>query len=68
MQDAIFVLAKDIPLQGGGTIKKGTHIHLINDLFYLEEGLLEPEFQEDFRKLYINELKHGFKYLKKSTL
>lgn len=29
MQDAIFVLAKDIPLQGGGAIKKGTHIHVL---------------------------------------
>lgn len=63
-----YTLVKDIPLGGGEKIKAGTSIYLTEGVFYMEGGLLDQSFQEDFRTLLERETKYGFNYLRPDTM
>ena len=58
-----YTLVKDIPLGGDEKIKAGTSIYLTDGVFYMEGGLLDQDFQEDFGNLLERELRYGFDYL-----
>ncbi len=64
VREGKYTLVKDIPLGGDDKIKAGTSIYLTEGVFYMEGGLLDQDFQEDFRKLLENETRYGFKYLR----
>ncbi len=55
---------KDIPLGGDNKIKAGTSIYLTNGVFYMDGGLLDQDFQEDFKTLIMREAKNGWNYLR----
>lgn len=63
-----YTLVKDIPLGGDEKIKAGTAIYLTEGVFYMEGGLLDQSFQEDFRTLLERETKYGFNYLRPDTM
>ena len=64
VKEGKYTLVKDIPLGGDETIKAGTSIYLTEGVFYMEGGLLDQGFQEDFRNFLEQETKYGFNYLK----
>ena len=64
VKEGKYTLVKDIPLGGDEKIKAGTSIYLTEGVFYMEGGLLDQGFQEDFRNLLEQETKYGFNYLK----
>ena len=64
MREGKYTLVKDIPLGGDEKIKAGTSIYLTDGVFYMEGGLLDQDFQEDFRKLLERETRNGFNYLR----
>ena len=64
VQEGKYTLAKDIPLGGSNKIKAGTSIYLTNGVFYMDGGLLDQDFQEDFKSLLLKEAKDGWNYLK----
>lgn len=63
MADKIYQLEKDIPIVGGKSFKKGTRVYDIHGLYYLDEGMLPNDYQEDFRQLIENESKNGWNYI-----
>lgn len=67
MREGKYTLVKDIPLGGGEKIKAGTSIYLTEGVFYMEGGLLDQDFQEDFRRLLEREERSGYKYLRPDT-
>ena len=62
-EDKNFVINKDIPLQGGKKIAKGTLITRTHGMYYMEGGLLPADFQKDFDTLIENESKSGWNYI-----
>ena len=64
VKEGKYTLVKDIPLGGDEKIKAGTSIYLTEGVFYLEGGVLDEGFQEDFKRLLERETKHGFNYLR----
>lgn len=64
VREGKYTLVKDIPLSGDDKIKAGTSIYLTEGVFYMEGGLLDQDFQEDFRQLLERETKYGFNYLR----
>lgn len=64
VREGKYTLVKDIPLGGDEKIKAGTSIYLTEGVFYMEGGLLDQSFQEDFRMLLERETKYGFNYLR----
>ena len=65
VRDGKFVVVKDIPLDkdGNNSIKRGSEITLTHGVFYLNGGMLPPDYQEDFRTLLVREMNSGWKYL-----
>jgi len=63
MYTEIYEIIKDIPLQGGGTIKKGRQVQKTNGVYYLDGGMLPPDYQKDFDELVNAERVTGWKYL-----
>ena len=63
MREGKYTLTKDIPLGGDEKIKAGTSIYLTDGVFYMEGGLLDQDFQEDFARLLEREQKNGYDYL-----
>ena len=64
VKEGKYTLVKDIPLGGDEKIKAGTSIYLTEGVFYMEGGLLDQSFQEDFRQLLECETRYGFNYLR----
>jgi hypothetical protein len=64
VQEGKYTLVKDIPLGGDNKIKAGTSIYLTNGVFYMDGGLLDQDFQEDFKTLIMREAKNGWNYLR----
>ena len=64
VREGKYTLVKDIPLGGDDKIKAGTSIYLTEGVFYMEGGLLDQSFQEDFRRLLEKETKYGYNYLR----
>lgn len=64
VKEGKYTLAKDIPLGGDEKIKAGTSIYLTEGVFYMEGGLLDESFQQDFRQLLEKETRNGFNYLR----
>lgn len=63
-KDGKYTLIKDIPLGGDDKIKAGTSIYLTEGVFYMEGGLLDQDFQEDFKRLLEREQRYGYNYLR----
>lgn len=63
IKEGKYTLVKDIPLGGDEKIKAGTSIYLTNGVFYMEGGLLDQDFQEDFGALLERESRNGWNYL-----
>lgn len=64
VKEGKYTLVKDIPLGGDEKIKVGTSIYLTNGVFYMEGGLLDQDFQEDFKRLLEREATRGWNYLR----
>ena len=64
VQEGKYTIVKDIPLGGNDKIKAGTSIYLTNGVFYMDGGLLDQDFQEDFKNLIIREARNGWNYLR----
>lgn len=65
IREGKYAVVKDIPLdkEGNHAIKAGNEISLTNGVFYLNGGMLPPDYQEDFRNLLIIEATKGWRYL-----
>lgn len=62
-----YKIVKSIPLgprKEDGEIKAGTDVYLVHDVWYMDGGMLDRSFQEDFTTLLKRELKNGWNYLK----
>ena len=58
-------IVKDIPVgRNGEKISAGLDLYLSNGVFYMDGGMLDKDFQEDFRKLLTIEMKKGWNYLR----
>ena len=64
VKEGKYTLVKDIPLGGDEKIKAGTSIYLTEGVFYMEGGLLDEDYQQDFAKLLERETRYGFNYLR----
>jgi len=58
-----YEIMKDIPLGDGKKIAKGTSITRSHGVYYMEGGLLPPDFQKDFDTLIANEERNGWNYI-----
>jgi hypothetical protein len=66
-QDASYLIVEDIPLDSTGerVIKKDQKLYRTHGCYYLEGGLLDPYYQDQFDRLIDYETANGFKYLEK---
>lgn len=64
--DAKYVIVKDIHVEARNmTIKEGGVVTRTHGCYYLEGGLLDKYFQDQFDRLIDYEQQNGWKYLKK---
>lgn len=66
-QNKEYVIIKDIPIGGGKVIAKGTQITRTNGVYYMEGGLLSPDYQQDFAHLIAKEQVNGWQYIQPIT-
>lgn len=65
--DAMYLIVNDIYVEEQKiTIKKGGLVTRTHGCYYLDGGLLDPYFQDQFDRLIDYETENGFKYLKKT--
>ncbi len=58
-------IVKDIPVgRNGEKISAGLDLYCANGVFYMDGGMLDRDFQEDFKKLLTIEIKKGWNYLR----
>ena len=63
-ENKVFSIVKNIPIKGGGMIPAGRQLSRIHGMFYLDGGILPPDYQEDFRGLVYAEENTGWNYLR----
>lgn len=61
--DANFQIIKDIPLKGGQVLKEGTMIYRLHGVYYMDQGIITPDYQEDFDRLIEADSKRIPKYI-----
>lgn len=61
--DRKYVVQKAIPLSSGKSIPVNTIITRTHGLYYLDGGLLTPDYQNDFDSLIEDETMKGWNYL-----
>lgn len=64
MENEVYDIVKNIPLQGGGMIEIGHKLTKTHGVFYLDGGMLPKSYQEDFRSLLFAEKNTGWNYLR----
>lgn len=56
-----WLIVKDIPInRGKSSIKKGGMLVVVNNVVYLDNGLLPRDYQEDFLELIATDMKHTY--------
>ena len=59
--DSRWLIVKDIPInRGQSVIKKGGVIDFRNHVVYLDGGMLDLGFQQDFKNLVMSDKKHKY--------
>ena len=61
--DKKYEVIKEIPLNGGSAIKKGSVVFRTHGVYYLDGGLLPKDYQQDFDALIEKEQVTGWNYL-----
>lgn len=61
--DANYQIIKDIPIKGGQVIKEGTMIYRLHGVYYMDQGIITPDYQEDFNRLIEADSKRVPKYI-----
>ena len=65
MKEGKYRIIRDIPVgKDGNKIKAGLDLFYLGGVFYMDGGMLDRDFQEDFTQLLKNEIRNGWKYLK----
>lgn len=59
----VYNIVKNIPLKGCGMISAGQQLTKTHGVFYLNGGMLPPDYQADFRGLVYAEENTGWNYL-----
>lgn len=67
-KDSQYIVVKEIPLKGGGKIRVNTDVYRMHGNYYMDGGLLPPEYQDDFDRLIENEEKNGWKYIRPNNM
>ena len=62
--DKRYKVFKEIPLKGGEVIPINTSVYQIHGNYYMDKGILPPDYQEDFDKLIKREELFGWNYLR----
>lgn len=57
-----YKVIKDIPLEGGKSIPKGTEINRTHGFYYMNGVLLSYDYQQDFDMLIDKEEREGWEY------
>ena len=62
-QDKRYEVLKDIPINGGKAIEKGAIVTRTHGMYFLNGGLLPPDYQQDFDMLIEREEATGWDYI-----
>ena len=62
-QDKEYQVLKDIPINGGKAIEKGSMVTRTHGVYYLNGGMLPRDYQEDFDTLIETEEVTGWDYI-----
>ena len=62
-QDKKYEVLKNIPINGGKAIEKGSIVTRTHGVYYLNGGMLPGDYQEDFDTLIENESINGWNYI-----
>lgn len=62
-QDKEYQIVKDIPINGGKAIEKGSMVTRTHGVYYLNGGMLPQDYQEDFDMLIEREEINGWNYI-----
>ena len=62
-QDKEYQVLKDIPINGGKAIEKGSMVTRTHGVYYLNGGMLPRDYQEDFDTLIETEEVTGWNYI-----
>lgn len=63
MDNEFYDIVKNIPLKSGGVISKGGQLQKAHGVYFLNGGLLPPDYQKDFDGLVYAEKTTGWNYL-----
>lgn len=63
MDNEFYEIVKNIPLKSGGIINKGGQLQKTHGVYYLNGGMLPPDYQADFAGLVYAEKMTGWNYL-----
>lgn len=67
MREGKYKIAKSIPLgprKEDGELKAGLDVYYVHGVWYMDGGMLDRSFQEDFSTLLSREEQTGWNYLK----
>ena len=63
MENEVYDIVKNIPLKSGASIHAGGKLQKTHGVYYLNGGLLPPDYQKDFDGLVYAEKMTGWNYL-----